>query len=381
MEGLGSLSDDLGLKCTLEELEGFKEYMNAAFADSYEYIYKMPSPALPVKYPRTPGYQPGPEENLYNAWYWKCDVKGAAEGILKGKTIAIKDNTCVAGVPMCNGSSVMEGYTPDADATVVTRILDAGGNIVGKASCEYMCVSGSSWTNITGPTFNPHDVSRTSGGSSGGSAVLVQLGEVDMAIGGDQGGSIRTPSSWCGMVGLKPTWGLVPYTGAVPIEITIDHIGTITRTVEDCAIFLEAIAGYDNGFDPRQPRDLKVPQYSKYLTSDLKGKRIGLVKEGFAICDEDVQNVVRAAANKLKEAGAEVEEVSVPLHAHGQRIWNPVKTEGAYKCMVEGNGNGYHWKGMYVESMQKALCRGLKTKAKHFPDTMKYLCQIGRAHV
>ena len=96
-----------------------------------------------------------------------------------------------------------------------------------------------------------------------------------MAIGGDQGGSIRIPCSWCGLVGLKPTWGLVPYTGAVPIEVTLDHLGTITRTVEDCAVFLEAIAGYDNGFDPRQPRDLKVPEYTKCVSNYLSHVCVG----------------------------------------------------------------------------------------------------------
>lgn len=371
---LQEISDKLGLKCTDAEIKEFRDYMNHIFADDYERLMKLTPPTLPVKYPRTAGYKPQPEENVYNAWFWKCDIKGAPEGILKGKKIAIKDNCCVAGIPMINGSTLLEGYVPEVDATIVTRILDAGGNIAGKANCEFMCFSGSSFTNSTGPTLNPYDVTRSAGGSSGGSAALVQTGDVNMAIGGDQGGSIRIPSCWCGTVGLKPTWGLVPYTGAIPIEISMDHLGPIARTVKDCALLLEAIAGYDDGLDPRQPKGIKGRQYSRELADDMKGKKVGIVTEGFEKCDEDVTNVVMAAANSLAKVGAQVEEVSIPLHREGSSIWGPACTEGAYKCMVKGNGNGHHWKGFYVESFQEALFRGYQTKSGDMSDIMKYLC-------
>src|SRR5207249_7877084 len=154
-------------------------------------------------------------------------------------------------IPMMNGSAVLEGYVPDVDATLVTRILDAGGEIVGKAVCEHLCFSGGSHTSDTGPVLNPHDPKRSAGGSSSGSAALVVARECDMAIGGDQGGSSRIPSSYSGAVGLKPTYGLVPYTGVFPIELTLDHTGPIARTAADCALLLEAIAGAD-GLDPRQ---------------------------------------------------------------------------------------------------------------------------------
>jgi Amidase/Histidine kinase/GAF domain len=124
----------------------------------------------------------------------------------------------VAGVPMMNGSQLLEGYVPEIDATVVTRILEAGGTIAGKAACEDLCFSGASHTCATGPILNPHNIGHSAGGSSGGSAAVVAAGDVAMALGGDQGGSIRTPSSWCGIHGLKPTWGLVPTTGSMPIS-------------------------------------------------------------------------------------------------------------------------------------------------------------------
>ena len=161
----------------------------------------------------------------------------------------MKDNICLAGVPMMNGASTLEGYVPDVDATVVQRILDAGGTIVGKSVCEYFCFSGGSHTSSSGPVHNPHRQGYSAGGSSSGSAALVAAGEVPMALGGDQGGSIRMPASFCGIYGMKPTHGLVPYTGIMPIELTIDHTGPMTATVEDNALLLEVLAGPD-GLDP-----------------------------------------------------------------------------------------------------------------------------------
>src|ERR1700729_3850150 len=199
----------------------------------------------------------------------KTTVEGAPSGKLKGKNVVVKDNICLAGVPMMNGASTLEGYVPDVDATVVQRILDAGGTIVGKSVCEYFCFSGGSHTSASGPVHNPHRHGYSAGGSSSGSATLVALGEVDMALGGDQGGSIRMPSAFCGTYGMKPTHGLVPYTGIMPIEIYIDHTGPITRNVSDNALLLEVLAGPD-GYDPR-PYDLKLHPYTRLLDGGVKG--------------------------------------------------------------------------------------------------------------
>src|SRR5215813_4427147 len=134
---------------------------------------------------------------------------------------------------MMNGFRVMEGFVPETDATIVERLLDAGAEVAGKAVCESFCLSFASHTADTGVVLNPLDRSRTTGGSSSGSAALVASNSVDLAIGCDQGGSIRVPAAFCGVVGLKPTWGLVPYTGIFPLEPTIDHTGPIARTVYD----------------------------------------------------------------------------------------------------------------------------------------------------
>src|SRR5256884_5701319 len=262
-----------GMHLNDADLESFRGLMSAIF-ESYYRIDQLPEPTLPVRYARTGGYRPTAEENPLNAWYQQCSIKGAASGPLAGKRIAIKDNVCVAGVPMMNGSWVLEGYVPEFDATIVTRILDAGGEIVGKAVCESLCFSGSSFTADTGPVLNPHHPAYSAGGSSSGSAALVVAGECDMAIGGDQGGSIRIPSSFCGAVGHKPTHGLVPYTGVFPIELTLDHTGPLARTAGDAARLLEVLAGAD-GLDPRQPAGLRTVAHTTQLTGDARGLRIG----------------------------------------------------------------------------------------------------------
>src|SRR5213594_5109323 len=251
---LKTVGRQLGMNLSDADVAFFLETMGGSVA-AYHAIEAMADPMPPVQYPRTPGYRPEGPENPYNAWYYKSEVQGAPAGKLRGKRIALKDNVCLAGVPMMNGASTLEGYVPNVDATIVTRILDAGGTILGKAHCEYFCLSVGSHTNAAGPVHNPHKMGYSAGGSSSGSAVVVALGEADMAMGGDQGGSIRLPASFSGVCGMKPTWGLVPYTGIMPIEIFVDHTGPMTATVADNALLLEAIAG-DDGYDPR----IKAPK-------------------------------------------------------------------------------------------------------------------------
>src|SRR6185369_8961391 len=241
---LRKIADAMGLSLTESDVVSFIDLMKPS-VEAYNVVDQLPDNLPPVRYPRTSGYRPPPEENKHNAWFYKSRVEGASDGMLKGKTVVLKDNVMLAGVPMMNGSSTLEGYVPDVDASIVNRILDAGGVILGKAHCEAFCLSGGSHTNATGPVHNPHRMGYSAGGSSSGSAVLVALGEADMAIGGDQGGSIRMPSSFCGTYGMKPTHGLVPYTGIMPIEIYIDHTGPMTATVRDNALLLEVIAGPD----------------------------------------------------------------------------------------------------------------------------------------
>lgn len=172
IDDLSKAADTYQMDLTGEDLAVYgamSEGIIAAFARLDDLNETKPA----VKYSRTEGHRPGPEEDPLNAWYWKCSIKGAPSGKLVGKKLAIKDNICVAGVPMMNGSAVLEGYVPDIDASVVTRVLDAGGEIVGKAVCESLCLSGGSHLADTGPIHNLHKHGYSSGGSSSGSAVLV----------------------------------------------------------------------------------------------------------------------------------------------------------------------------------------------------------------
>jgi len=372
---LREIADEIGLALTDDDVGSFIELMRPTIG-AYNVIDAMPNHLPPVKYPRTPGYRPVADENKRNAWYVKTTVQGAPDGKLKGKRVVLKDNVMLAGVPMMNGASTLEGYVPDADATVVQRILDAGGTIVGKAHCEYFCLSGGSHTCAAGPVHNPHRMGYSAGGSSSGSAALVALGEADMAIGGDQGGSIRIPSSFCGTYGMKPTHGLVPYTGIMPIEIYVDHTGPITANVADNALLLEVLAGPD-GYDPRQ-YDVKTHHYTAVAAHGVKGMKIALVNEGFELvnAEADVNEKVRAAAKRFQTLGADVQEVSIPMHPVGAAIWVPIGVEGLTQTMMWGDGYGLSRPDLYVTSLMD-FHRSWRTRANELSETTKLFTLLG----
>jgi amidase len=297
-----------------------------------------PEPLPEIRYPRTPGRRPTRDEDPLNGWAVCTEIAGASSGPLLGHRVAVKDTVCVAGVPMSAGSSTLEGFVPDIDATIVTRILDAGGILAGKANCEYLCYGAGSHTCATGAVRNPYDPSRSAGGSSSGSAVLVASGAVPMAVGGDQGGSIRVPAAHCGIYGMKPTHGLVPYTGVMPVDPSIDHVGPMTATVADNALLLEVLAGPD-GLDPRQA-GTRSHRYTDALGRGVDGLRVGLLVEGFGqpLAEPGVEQLVRAAVERLAPAGVTVVEVSVPEHRTAMSIWAAIIIEGTTQVGMLGNG-------------------------------------------
>jgi amidase len=371
LEQMHDIVGSLHLSMSQGEVAEYLEVLEGTF-QAYDRVNELPDYLPPVRYPRTPGYRPGANENSLNAWAVKTEVRGAAHGPLSGKRVVLKDNICLAGVPMMNGASTLEGYVPDIDATVVTRILDAGGTIVGKAHCEYFCLSGGSHTSALGPVHNPYKYGYSAGGSSSGCGALVGAGEVEMAIGGDQGGSIRMPAAYSGCYGMKATHGLVPYTGVMPIEATIDHTGPMTTTVGDNALLLEVIAGAD-GLDPRQ-YDVQVEKYS-YTTGlgrGVSGMRIAMVTESFGwpSSEPDVDAKVREAAERLRAAGAIVEPVSIPMHRDGGAIWTPIALEGLVAQMMHGNGMGFNWKGLYTTSLLDAHANW-RSRADELSRTLK----------
>jgi len=362
-------ANELGMNPSEDYLNAVDEIVGP-LAAAYAALDAMPDELPAVKYPRGPVSRPQGAENRYGAWYVKTSIKGKPGGPLAGRRIALKDNVCLAGVPMMIGADVLEGYVPDVDATVVERILDAGGEIAGKAVCEYYCVSGGSHTSSTGPVQNPRKPGYTTGGSSSGSAALVAAGDVDMAIGGDQAGSIRIPASYCGIVGLKPTFGLVPYTGIAPLEMTLDTCGPMTADVRDNALLLEVIAGPD-GLDSRQ-RGVAAARYTEALAGSAKGLRISVVAEGFGHpnSEPDVDARVRDAAARFARLGATVEEVSVPTHAEGFPVWVAIRGDAACITLLEMNGAGINHEGLYVTSLlEKSM--GWRRRADDFADTLK----------
>ncbi len=373
VEQLHQIVDSLHMSMSTREVADYLEILEGTF-QAYDRLAQLPDHLPPVRYPRTPGVKPSAADNPLNAWAVKAEVRGAAHGPLAGKRVVLKDNVCLAGVPMMNGASSLEGYVPDVDATVVTRILDAGGTIVGKAHCEYFCLSGGSHTCAAGPVHNPYRYGYSAGGSSSGSAALVGAGEVEMAIGGDQGGSIRMPASWCGIYGMKGTHGLVPYTGVMPIEATIDHTGPMTATVADNALLLEVIAGAD-GLDPRQYNP-RVDRYTAALGRGVAGLRIGVLLEGFnrPESEPDVDRYVRQAADRFRQLGATVEDVSVPMHLDGPAIWTAIAIEGLQAQMMNGNGMGFNWRGLYTTSLLDAHA-AWRARANELSPSLK-LCMM-----
>jgi amidase len=321
-------------------------------------------------------WEPAASENPLGAWFVRTEIPGAKAGPLAGVRVALKDNVMLAGVPMMNGSAALEGYVCEVDATVATRLLDAGALILGKAHCEDLCLSGGSHTNARGPVHNPHRRGFSAGGSSSGSAALVAAGEVEMAIGGDQGGSIRMPSAFCGTVGMKPTYGLVPYTGICPIEPSIDHTGPITANVRDNARMLEVIAGPD-GIDPRQSGAPSRP-WSSLLEGGVAGMRIAVLREGFGHerSQPEVDAKVRAAAARFAKLGARVEEISIPAHRSGPALTFPLLVEGMYRTVLQGGGQGSGRADLYVPGLAAHLSRW-REKADRLSPLVKTLALAG----
>ena len=376
LEQLLATAKCLHLNLTEQEAEEYLALMQANF-DAYDVVDGYGDFLPETRYPRDAGYRPDTAENDLNAWYYKTTVVGANTGPLKGMTVALKDNIALAGVPMMNGSATLDGYIPDVDATVATRLLDAGATILGKATCEHFCLSGGSHTSDPAPVHNPWRHGYCSGGSSSGSAALVASGEVTLALGSDQGGSIRIPSAFCGTYGMKPTHGLVPYTGMMAIEATVDHVGPITANVKDNARALAVLAGAD-GLDPRQ-QNPQVGDYLANLSSGVKGLKIGVLAEGFTLPNQDVEvtKKVSAAIAQLEALGAEIVQVSVPEHKLAGALWSPIGCEGLTMQMMHGNGHGFSWKGLYNVSLLDSHAKW-REHANELSPSLKICMLIGQ---
>lgn len=236
---------------------------------------------------------------------------GHWRGPLHGVPLALKDLFCTAGVRTTAGSASLRNWIPERDAAVVRRLRDAGAVLLGKLNMHEHAFGATSENPHFGPVHHPHAPKRIAGGSSGGSAAAVADGLCFGSLGTDTGGSIRCPAALCGVVGLKPTYGRVSRAGVLPLSWSLDHVGTITRTVADAAVLLEAIAGYDPADDTSA--QVPVPPFSARLDRDIRGLRLAVPREHFwHPLHPGVREAIQAAISALEEAGATVDEISLP---------------------------------------------------------------------
>ncbi|ERN39971.1 aspartyl/glutamyl-tRNA(Asn/Gln) amidotransferase, A subunit [Rubidibacter lacunae KORDI 51-2] len=294
-------------------------------------------------------------------------------GLLAGIPIALKDNLCTTGIPTTCGSKILANFMPPYESTVTQKLCDAGAIAVGKTNLDEFAMGSSTENSAFQVTANPWDVTRVPGGSSGGSAAAVAAGECVVALGSDTGGSIRQPAAFCGVVGVKPTYGLVSRYGLVAFASSLDQIGPFGRSVEDAAILLGAIAGRD----PRDSTslDIEIPDYTQFLKPELKGCKIGVISEtiGDGI-DASVKNAMQAAIEQLKDLGAEVREVSCPRFKYGLPAYYIIAPSEASSNLARYDAVRY---GLRAEGADNLLGMYGKTRAAGFGAEVKRRIMLG----
>ena len=273
---------------------------------------------------------------------------------LAGLPMGIKDNICTAGVSTTCGSLMLKNYTPHFSATVVERLSQAGAILTGKTNLDEFGLGNTNKNSYFGATRNPRNPSYMPGGSSGGSAAAVAAGYVTFALGTDAGGSVRQPAAYCGVVGLKPTYGLVSGYGVIDFAPSLDHVGPLTLDVTDCALVLQTMAGQDPLHTMTAGAD--VANYASFLGRDIRGLKIGLPKEYFGPeILPGVKNLVLAAVGKLEELGAHIEETSIPHAPYAPAAYLVISTAEAYSTLSNYDGVrfGYRAEGADLHNMYR----------------------------
>ena len=291
-----------------------------------------------------------------NAFITKETVENDGDGPLSGKTIAVKDNISTKGLRTTCGSAMLESYVPPYDATVVELLKDAGATIVGKANMDEFGMGTTTETSAFGPTKNPVDEERVPGGSSGGSAAAVAAGEADLALGSDTGGSIRCPAAFCGVVGIKPTYGLVSRYGLVAYANSLEQIGPIAPTVEEAAGLLDVIAGPDER-DGTTHDEGADSDYASAATGDVEGLTIGVPTELVEGADEGVEEAFWAALDELEAQGAEYTEVSMPSVEKAVAAYYVIAMSEASSNLARFDGVRYGKSGGYEGNWNDAFAR------------------------
>ena len=276
----------------------------------------------------------------HNVFVTESTVEGEAEGPLADRTIAIKDNMSTEGVRTTCGSAMLADYVPPYNATVVDRVLDAGATIVGKANMDEFAMGGTTETSAFGPTENPAAPGHVPGGSSGGSAAAVAAGDADLALGSDTGGSVRNPAAFCGVVGIKPTYGLVSRYGIVAYANSLEQVGPLATTVEDAALLLDVIAGPDD-HDATTHDRAADSDYAAAADGDVDGLTVGVITDLIEGADDAVVETFEESLDELEAQGAEITEVSLESLEHAVQAYYVIATSEASSNLARFDGVRY----------------------------------------
>ncbi len=297
----------------------------------------------------------------------------ASAGPLAGVPVAIKDNLCTAGLATSAGSRLLAGFVPPYDATVIARLRAAGAIVLGKTNLDEFAMGSSTEHSAFGPSRNPWDPARTPGGSSGGSAAAVAAGMVPAAIGSDTGGSVRQPAGFCGVTGIKPTYGRVSRHGLIAFASSLDQVGTFGRTVADAAAMLEAIAGFDDR--DATSADESVPRWTEVLTGRVGPLRVGLPSRWLATgLAPDVASRFDDALATLRKLGATIVEVDLPHAAHAIPVYYLVATAEASSNLARYDGVRY---GARAEDAEDLASMYARTREEGFGPEVKRRIMLG----
>ena len=290
-----------------------------------------------------------------------------------GIPVAIKDNICTKGIATTCASKMLENFVPPYDAFVSEKIKSNGGIIIGKANMDEFAMGASTETSYFKITKNPYDLTKVPGGSSGGSAAVVAADEAIFALGSDTGGSIRQPASFCSVVGLKPTYGLVSRYGLVAFASSLDQIGPMTKDVTDCAIVMNTIAGHDK-MDSTSA-NIKLPDYKSALKDDVKGMKIGIPKEyiGEGI-SKDVKEIILNTAKKFEEMGAIVEEFSLPMTDYALSAYYIISSAEASSNLARFDGIKYGYRTKEFKDLNDLYA---KSRTEGFGSEVKRRIMLG----
>ncbi|MBQ9097109.1 MAG: Asp-tRNA(Asn)/Glu-tRNA(Gln) amidotransferase subunit GatA [Clostridia bacterium] len=299
-------------------------------------------------------------------------ANGADLGPLAGVPFAIKDNICTKDILTTCGSKMLYNFEPPYDAFVTKRLADSGCVLIGKTNMDEFAMGSSNETSYFGEVKNPHNHDCVPGGSSGGSAAAVAANGAYFTLGSDTGGSIRLPASFCGVTGIKPTYGMVSRFGLVAFASSLDQIGPIAKDAADCAAVMNIISAYDNM--DSTCLDIERPDYMKSLENNIKGLKIAVPKEYFNGADEDVKTAINASLKQLEEMGAIVEEVSLPVTDYALAAYYIISSAEASSNLARYDGVKY---GYRAENFDNLSDMYFKTRCEGFGDEVKRRIMLG----